>query len=171
MTIMINLLNFTLHETIENYHTKFIPTEAQDKNYTMDDIMETHYLELPKFRKLVKEGNIDLNDPKIRLILLFDEKTPQDLIEKVIEMDEFAKTIHEKATHLLQDQKEYLAYIRAEQAELDIKAQQKYATKKGREEGREEEKLEIATNLKNKGIPLEIISETTGITLSKVKKL
>jgi len=63
--------------------------------------------------------------------------------------------------------KEYLTYIRAEQAELDHKGQIKYAEEKGRKEG----KLEIAINLKKEGFSLESIAKTTGIPLSKVKKL
>ena len=35
----------------------------------------------------------------------------------------------------------------------------------------DEKKLEIAIKLKNKGIPLEIISETTGLSIEKIKKL
>lgn len=41
----------------------------------------------------------------------------------------------------------------------------------GRLEGKEEEKLEIAINLKNEGIPIEIIAKTTELPISEVKKL
>ena len=48
-------------------------------------------------------------------------KTP-NLMEKVINMDKSVNKMYEKTLHVLQDQKEYLAYIRVEQAELDYKA-------------------------------------------------
>ena len=171
MTIMINILNFTLWEEIEDYHTTFKPTEIKHKTHTIKDVMEIHYIELLKFRKKVKKGNIDLNNPIVRIVLFLDEKTPQELIEKVIEMDEFAKTICEKSTHILQDQKEYLAYIRAEQNELDQKAMIKYAKKKGRKEGREEEKVEVAIKLKKLDFPIEQISEVTGMSITKIKEI
>jgi len=41
----------------------------------------------------------------------------------------------------------------------------------GREEGRTEEKYGIAKKLKDSGIPLEVISQSTGLTLEEVKKI
>jgi hypothetical protein len=73
--------------------------------------------------------------------------------------EEIKKTMDE----IIEDKLEDLTRIRAEQAEFDRKAQIRYAKK--------EENLKIAKNFKNKGISLEIISEATGIPLSKVKEL
>ena len=175
MTIIINILNFTLHKEIEDYHTKFTLTENKEKNYSIPDLMETHYIELTKLRKLVREDNIDLNDPKTRLILFLDEKTPKKLIKKVIKMDEFGKNIYEKSAHILQDQEEYLAYIRAEQTELDTKAMidcgKEEGEEKGIKKGIEKGKIEVAIKLKELNLPIEQIAEATGITPAKIKKL
>ena len=46
-----------------------------------------------------------------------------------------------------------------------------YAEKKGREEGRKEEKLENAFRMKKKGIPLETISEITGLSSEEIEGL
>ncbi|MBZ9571062.1 hypothetical protein KQY27_05860 [Methanobrevibacter sp. TMH8] len=86
-------------------------------------------------------------------------------------MDEFAKNVYEKTLHILKDKQEYISYIRADQAERDKKGMIKYAEKQGIKKGIEEEKISIAKNLKNKGISLEIISQTTNLPLSKIKKL
>ena len=124
-------------------------------------------------------------------MLLLDEKAPQDLIDKVIEMDSFANNIYQKAVRVLQDKEGYLAYIRAEQAERDYDASIEYANKEGkiegrkegkiegrkegkiegRKEGKREEKIEIAINLKNDGFPIEAISKATGLTLEEIEKL
>ena len=77
--------------------------------------------------------------------------------------EEIKKTMNE----IIEDKLEDLTRIRAEQAELDLKAQISYGEKRGRKKV----KMEIAKNFKNKGIPLETISEATGIPLSKVKEL
>ena len=172
-TIMINILDFNLHK-LEDYHTTFTLCEKNNKDYT-DDMMEIHYIDLTVFRKRVKAGKIDLNDPKDRLTLLLDEKSDQKLVEKVIKMDSYANAIYEKTLRVLQDEKEYLTYIRAQQAEMDRDAELEYAKEKEGEKrekiGREEREIEIATDLKNKGISFEIIAETTGLPLSKIKKL
>ena len=163
--IMINLLDFDLHE-LEDYHTIFTLCEKKHK-YILDDITETHYIELPKFRTKIKKGNIDLSDPKIRLMLILDNQTNENLFKKVIEMDEYANNLYEKAKHVLQDKASYLEYIRAEHAELDRKAELKFADKKGRDE----EKKEIATRMKNKGYSIEDIVEITGLTPEVIEKL
>lgn len=174
LVITINILGFNLHP-LEKYHTTFKLTETTYKEYILDDVIETHNINLVKFRKKLRNGKFDLNDPEDRITLLFDVKSPQNLIEKVIEMDEFAKNIYEKTLHILKDKQEYISYIRADQAERDKKGMIKYAEKEGKKqgikEGIEEEKIAIATNLKNKGISLEIISQTTNLPLSKIKKL
>jgi predicted transposase/invertase (TIGR01784 family) len=178
MSIMINILDFNLLKS-ENYHHAFILYDKINKKYTIGDILETHYIELPKLRKKVKTGNIDLNNPKIRLLLLLDEKTPQKLIQKVINMDKNVNNIYQKALNALQNQKEYLSYIRAEQAELDYKAQLKYAEKtgvkkgkfEGKVEGKADSKIEIAIKLKKLDITLEKIAEITGIPVEEIEEL
>jgi len=181
-TFMINIINFNLHK-LDKYHTKFIFCEETYKEYEMADITETHYIDLTVFREKLKKGKIDLNDPKDRITLLFYVEAPQNLINKVIKMDSFAKEIQNNTTRILQDKKEYLAYIRAEQVELDRKGQIRYAEEKGLKKGKEkglkigekkgkkEEKIEIATKLKKLDFPLEQIAEITELPLAEIKKL
>ncbi|MCL2116632.1 MAG: hypothetical protein FWH29_10490, partial [Methanobrevibacter sp.] len=91
--------------------------------------------------------------------------------------------MYDKAQIALQNQEEYLAYIRAEQAELDHKAQIKYGEKKGikkgkREgkiegkiEGKREGKMEVAIKLKKLAYPIKEIAEVTGISVEKIKEI
>ena len=212
-TYMINILDFNLLP-IENYHSTMVLCDKKS-NFILEDIIEIHYIELPKFRKKLRKGNINLNNPIDRIILFLNKSTSPDIIKKVINMDESVNKMYEKTLHVLQNQKEYLSYIRAEQAELDERARIKHASEKGAikgekigekkgkkigikigikkgekigikkgekigekkgeqigiKKGKEEKKLEIAMKLKNEGISLETIAKTTGLTLSKIKKL
>ena len=45
------------------------------------------------------------------------------------------------------------------------------AEKKGRAEGRAEEKLENARRMKSKGYPLDDIADITGLTIEEIEKL
>lgn len=47
----------------------------------------------------------------------------------------------------------------------------KWGKKEGIEKGRHEEALEIARNLKNKGVEIEIISESTGLAIQEIEDL
>ena len=175
MTIMINLLNFNLFPREKSYHHAFVPCDKFNKKLILEDIYENHFLELKKFHQKIEKGKIDWNDPKERLLLLLCEKTPENLIKKVIKMDKNANNIYEKALLALQDQKEYLSYIRAEQADLDFKAQIKYAKKKqhkiSEEIGFQKGKIEIAINLKKSGCPDNKIAKITGLSVEEIKKL
>ena len=172
-TYMINILDFNLLQT-EDYHSTLVLCEKRSKQM-IDDIMEIHYIELPKFRKELKKGKIDLNDPISRLTLLFNKNTSPNLIKQVINMDKSANKIYEKTLHVLKNQKEYLAYIRAEQAELDYKAQIKYAEETGEKNGiaigAEKNRIEIAIKLKKLDYPLKEIAKITGMHVKEIKKL
>lgn len=45
------------------------------------------------------------------------------------------------------------------------------AEKKGREEGREEERIKNAVRMKQKGYPLEDIAEITGLSIEEIREL
>ncbi len=51
-----------------------------------------------------------------------------------------------------------------------LHAEQK-GLERGREEGKEFEKLEIAKNLLGMGVEVETIAKSTGLTLEQIKKL
>ena len=65
-----------------------------------------------------------------------------------------------------------MAYVRAEQTELDKKPMIRYAKKagkeegikEGKEEGKEDKGIEIATKLKNMGLSIEGISNATDLS-------
>ena len=157
----------------------FTPREQTHTEYSIENISETHYIQLPILRKQIKDGSIDLDNPELRLMLILDNETPQYLIEKVMKMDKFANDMYEKAQHFLQNRKDYLMYIRAEQAELDKKAMIRFGKKEGKKEGikegkiegRKEKEIEIATKLKKLNFPIEQIAEITGLAETKIKKL
>ena len=83
MTFMINIIDFNLHK-IDKYHTKFILCEEEYREYGMEDIMETHYIDLTIFREKLKEGKTDLNNPEDRITLLFVVETPENLVNGTV---------------------------------------------------------------------------------------
>ena len=174
LAIMISLLGFNFKK-IKGYHSIFTHCDKNNRECTIDDISETHYITLPKFRKEIKNNDLDLNNPEVRLMLLLDKETPQDLFEKVIKMDKVANKIHKKAQHVLQDKISYMSYVRAQQAEYDRKAQMKFAEEKGLEKGLEKGKndknIEVVLNSLKENIPIETISKITGLQIKEIEDL
>ena len=68
-------------------------------------------------------------------------------------------------------QEEQQEYIQTMKTERDIRNYISFAHKKGKEEGRAEESALIAKNLREKGVPVEIISSSTGLTEEQVMAL
>ena len=162
LVIMLNFLDFTLFKE-ENFYSKFIKWDEISKNQVIRDVDVFYYIELTKLRRNLRYNQVNLNDGKVRLSLLLDENTPKELVKEVIKMDKMALKIHEKARIVLQNQDEYLAYIRAEQAEQDIKAQIRYAEEK--------KAMEIAIKLKKLDYPINEIAEITDLSVEEIKKL
>jgi len=52
-----------------------------------------------------------------------------------------------------------------------METQRKKGEKKGRIEGKIEGKIEVAKELLKNGVTVDIISKSTGLTISKIKKL
>ena len=62
-------------------------------------------------------------------------------------------------------------YKTKEKMKYDYQNTLDYAEKKGRADGRSEEKLENARSLKERGVSLEIISEALGLPIETVREL
>ena len=65
---------------------------------------------------------------------------------------------------------QYLAWLREKQI-LDMNSMKKDGFLKGREEGRTEEKKQIARKMLKKGIDVEIIIETTELSIEEIEKI
>ena len=62
-------------------------------------------------------------------------------------------------------------YKAKEKMKYDYQNTLDYAEKKGRADGRSEEKLENAKALKERGVSLDVISEALGLPIETVKEL
>jgi predicted transposase/invertase (TIGR01784 family) len=68
-TITINLLNFSFLQT-ERYHSSFHLYEDRDKTQMLTDIIEIHFIEYLKFRKITK----DLQKSAAPMVVVFRRK-------------------------------------------------------------------------------------------------
>lgn len=69
-TIVINILNFTLFSKTDSFHTSYHLFEDEEK-FRIDDVLELHFIEIPKLLKHWKEGRLDpWNDILARWLLL-----------------------------------------------------------------------------------------------------
>lgn len=82
-------------------------------------------------------------------------------------MDTGTYKANEKMTFLANDKEVLRLYHLREMAQFDYNS----GMKKARDEGRTEEKIEVARNMKADGEPVEKIMRYTGLTKEEIEKL
>ncbi|MDR1909238.1 MAG: Rpn family recombination-promoting nuclease/putative transposase [Spirochaetaceae bacterium] len=175
--ITINIIDFK-YIRIENvFHTSYHIYEDAYKDYRLTDLLEIHYIEMPKFRN-VREKDLSAN-PLHRWLVWLDEHSPPGLVEEVLKMDAMiqrAQTILDLIRTdpaLLHSYEMYELQLMDEQSRLEGAARE--ALEEGLKEGLKEGKLskakEIAGNALAAGVAVELVSEITGLDLETLRNL
>lgn len=170
--ITINLLDFNFLET-QSYHSSFHLWEDTEKEYMLTDLVEIHFIELPKFRNL---KNKNYKDEALQRWLAFLEKDiSREILEELMEMEPAIKMAEEKLDFLSSDPKmielykarEYSAHERANLISTGLER----GKVEGKVEGKLEGKLEVAKNLILANVDVSIIMTSTGLTKEQIEKI
>ena len=175
-SIAIWILNFNYYKR-NSYHSiaKMRFEKTKEKEYIdigykkEDDIatkdLEMHFIELPKFIKKNPgvEGKLE---QWLWLIVGKEEKIK--MAEKKNKEIKRARTLLDQISN---DPKEQERYENKLLAEYRYKSGIAGSRKFGKEEGKKEAKIEIAKNMINKEMDLELISEITKISIEELKKI
>ena len=93
------------------------------------------------------------------------------MMEKCKNEEGEIKEVIEQLEEMSADEKEREIYEQREKSRLIYNTEMYEAKRKGLEEGRKEKSIEIAKNLLDKNIDIEVIIETTGITKEELERL
>ncbi|WP_341816913.1 Rpn family recombination-promoting nuclease/putative transposase [Wolbachia endosymbiont (group A) of Agelastica alni] len=140
------------------------------------------FIELPKFTKSRVEQLESIVDRWLFFFKYAEETTDEDLM-RIAEKAPIIKLAYDELDKFRWNEKDLIAYeerimdLRKEEGILAQKLDD--ATEKGREEGilighekgRKAEKIEVAKNLLKAGVSIDIIAQTTGLTVNEVKDL
>ena len=162
--ITINIVNFD-NIKLDEFHTCFHLWEDDHHDYILTDVLEIHFINMVKFRKLISKDII--NKPLERWLTFFDEKTPEEKIQEVIKMDGAINKAYERLNFVSQDKEVLRAYHMRQMALSDWTT----GINTAKENGAMEKQLEIAKNLLNKGLSVELIQETTGLDRETIQSL
>jgi predicted transposase/invertase (TIGR01784 family) len=167
--IAINIVDFE-RIPLEKIHTKFHILE-DETGYKLTDVLEIHFLELPKLARLSTIKDID--DPILEWLKFIDAKSKEGM-EMLAEKNENIKTAYEILQRVSKSKEARMAY-EARQAEImDQLTREKTAKEEGKEEGIkqgiEKGRKEVAENLLDL-LDDETISAKTGLSVEFVKGL
>ena len=181
-TICINILDFKYLKN-DNFHNCYRLKE-KNTNEELTDVMELHFIEIPKLRKL--ENTEDISD-MLEAWITFIESPTSKLIDKLEMSSEEIKEAKEELLRLSGNDKERERYEKRfesllEQNSLLANAERKglqkglqkgieKGKKEGLKEGENRKAIEIAINLIKNGLDNELIKNTTGLSIKEIMQL
>jgi len=135
--------------------------EDNHKDYLLTDVLEIHFINMVQFRKLKNKDIV--SKPLERWLTFFDKNTPEDVLEEVIKMDSAINKANERFEFVTQDKDFLRDYDLREMALSDWTTGVNTAVEK--------KQIEIAKNLLDRGLPMELIHETTGLDMKTIQSL
>jgi predicted transposase/invertase (TIGR01784 family) len=161
----ISFLNFCQDGISEKFRTDIALMDMQSKLQFSDKI-RLIYLQLPLFTKDVSECESQFE----RWIYVL--KNMEKLNRYPFEIkDKVFKKLIETCDVASWTREERIKYDRALKRYRDTIAVMEGQKKEGKEEGRKEAQMEIARNLKESGIPIDVIAQSTGLSVEEINNL
>lgn len=163
--IMINILGYNLLE-FEEYISETMIVLEKHRDYEMLDGIKWYFIELPKFRK----QNPDMNE-KINQWLSFIDDWNMEAVKMAESKNDTLRKARKEMEYLTGDAAiRRMAELR-EKWEMDYESGIDCAEKRGIRKGIENEKIEIAKKLIEKGMTISEIIEITGLSEEIIEKL
>ena len=158
-SIGIWISNFNVFSDEGPFH-EIVRLRRDYENQIFTDKIEMHYLQLPKFKQKCKRISNKLEE--WLTFISFENMEELKMIE-----NEKVKKAEEELEYLSGDEAERrIAYLR-ETAEID----RKFAMTAARDQGRIEEKIEVAKKMLAENMDINLIIKITGLTKEEIEKL
>ena len=169
--VVICILNYEMTERKE-YITEGVIVENKYRKYIVIDGVKYYFIELPKYRKEVKEPKNKLEE-----WLAFIDYERKDVLEMAVKNNELVKKAKLTYEYLTGDEaQKRLQYLR-EKAERDEAAAKHYGIKIGRKEGeaigeaKGKREILVAISMLKKKVSKEQIAQHTGLTSEEIERI
>lgn len=174
--IALSIVDFDMFEDSSEVITNFKLIEKEKLINYSDDI-ELVFVELPKFKKELDEL-VDIKDQWLYFVKNAGslEYIPKNIAKEVKKALENANEANMSKDELeaQHKRKEFISVHKLSLLKADEDGFEKgmeKGIKKGMEKGVEKEKVNIAKNLLDAGVNLDIISQTTGLSFDEIKSI
>jgi predicted transposase/invertase (TIGR01784 family) len=167
-----------LKQTIGIVITDFELTKSEDyygaynfcdvvSGLVFSEVLMLYVLELPKLMRVGEKGRCPGAYPWLRLVVSTSEEELEMLVKDYPEV----RAGVEALCRLSEDERAWQIHEARERGRRDIAARIEDAEKKGRKEGREEERLLLACKMLRRGRPMEEVMEDTGLSREEIQRL
>ncbi|HII4490140.1 TPA: Rpn family recombination-promoting nuclease/putative transposase [Clostridium perfringens] len=161
-----NILNFKYLKN-DKYHNAYRLKEITS-NEELTDLQEIHFIELPKFNEIGNKENVDVEKmDALEKWLEFLVEPESNTVRQLELSNEEIKLAKSELYRLSMDSKEREQYNMREKAIYDRIS----ALESSKEEGKLEEKLEVAKKLLIANVDIDIINSSTGLSKDELLKI
>lgn len=158
--ITINILDFEFLGT-ETYQSSFHLWEDIEKEYMLTDVVEIHFLELPKFRKK-KDKDYRENDIE-RWLMFLEKDISETTLKELMSLDTAIEKAEQKIEYLSSDEETMKIYYERERS-LHERANMISSAE-------ERKSIENAINFLKLGVDIETVAKGTELSIEKIKEL
>ena len=172
--VSISILDFVLFREEAEFYSRFHIME-DTRHFLYTDKMEFHVIELPKLPAELKEDCTELE-----LWAKFINAEQKEEFDMIAEKNPYIDSAYKQLQIISQDKQKRLEYEAREKAVRDYnqgiyEAEQRgekrgieIGEQRGREIGERSSKKAIAKNLLDLGLPIEMITQATGIPIEQI---
>ena len=159
--ISINVLDFTLFNDIDDFHSCYLLKEIKHNKILTDHCM-LHYIELPKF---------NLNNDKEKLSSWIKFFKGENMSNLIIKENNIFEEVEKRCQSFIDSDPLINAYRKKEWNEYFYKDMMNVEREEGIKEGRIAEQISMATAMKKDGADINLISKYTGLSIEEIEKL
>lgn len=173
-TIAINILGYRQFRNSDALHHVYQLYDTKNKEH-LTDLMEIHFLEVPKFNS----SEADFSNPLNRWLLSFEEEPDLRKLKEVVDMDGHIREVESILEELNKDDAVRHTYLTRQEELLDyyssledaMEEGKEEGRKEGREEGKEEIIKEMVIKMLQQNISEDLIKSVTKVTDKTLEKL
>lgn len=163
--VSISILDFILFPEVTEFYSCFhIREDTRQSLFT--DKMEFHVIELPKLPQELK----DEKDAVLLWAKFINSERKEDF-EMLATKNIYIQSAYNTLQVISQDEEKRMEYEAREKAIWDYNQGMLEARESGRKEGKKEEKESTAKNMLAMGLPIEIITQATGLSIAQIESL
>jgi len=171
-TYQITFCSYSIFLNRKNFINSFSMRHDLD-NGLFNDAIQVIFVELSKLKEVLKKPVSEMSDlEKWAIFLNYAEKTKyRKIVNNVIESKEELTMASELLMGISQDQRERAIFRSRRMFQTDLESNMITAERIGIKKGRAEGKIETARNLIKMHLPIEQISEGTGLSTEEINKI
>lgn len=157
----ISILNYNMLET-EEYSTDTVIVDSKYRKHIIIEGIKFYFIELPKFRKQVKEPKT-----KLEQWLAFIDYEDMEMVKMAIARNKLVAKAQKDYEYLTGD----AATRRLEELREKAIYDEYFAYERGEEKGEKQGKIKIAIEMMKDNVKLEIIEKYTGLTKKELEEV